>query len=589
VFPSVWPALLGTLAILLLLSGLDDLVPVLIYCYFRLFGKRNGIEQVRPATSRKRRIAIFVPCWREAAVIGNMVRHNLATVKYGNFDMFLGVYPNDEATIQAVKELSRTFRNVHVAICPNPGPTSKADCLNWIYHRMQAFEESTGCERFDTVVLHDAEDVIHPEALDVINRERERHSMVQVPVLPLPTPFSDITHGIYCDEFAEFQTIDMRARQLSRSFIPSNGVGTGFNRAMFDLLATERGQIFDASSLTEDYEIGVHLHRLAFSQVFVPIQRGEKDLIATREYFPRLIGRAIRQRTRWVTGIGLQCWDRIGWTGSMAMRYWLWRDRKGLITNPLSCLTNVLFLAGLLDWLYSTEAHRPWAFAITHHQVLVLCSFTTTLQCFRLSLRMICVARIYSPLFALGVPLRSFHANLINCSASVAAMWRFAVSKLKKRSLVWLKTEHSYPQNSSLQLHRRSLATVLLAFDILSKAEVLEAEARVADDSELAEHLLRTGMISEAALRDALSFQSGIPTASVSLREVKQRVVRTLPSHFQERYGLLPYRVQSGRMLIAGTKTPPARAWQELRNFTKLRVEFYLVTRENFRKLRELV
>src|SRR5947209_19547462 len=99
-----------------------------------------------------------------------------------------------------------------------------------------------------------------------------------------------------------------------------------------------------------------------------------KDIVATREYFPRRIGSAIRQRTRWVTGIGLQCWERVGWTGSVAMRYWLWRDRKGLVTNPLSCLTNLLFLVGLVDWLRSVEVHRAWVFAVKNHDVLVLCS-----------------------------------------------------------------------------------------------------------------------------------------------------------------------------------------------------------------------
>jgi adsorption protein B len=38
--------------------------------------------------------------------------------------------------------------------------------------------------------------------------------------------------------------------------------------------------------------------------------------MATREFFPQSIKTAIRQRTRWVTGIALQTWDRHGWRGS---------------------------------------------------------------------------------------------------------------------------------------------------------------------------------------------------------------------------------------------------------------------------------
>ena len=69
--------------------------------------------------------------------------------------------------------------------------------------------------------------------------------MVQVPVLPLPTPFRELTHGIYCDDFAEYQSIDMPARQINRSFIPSNGVGTGYSR---EVLTVWRGRTVTGSS-----------------------------------------------------------------------------------------------------------------------------------------------------------------------------------------------------------------------------------------------------------------------------------------------------------------------------------------------------
>ena len=116
-----------------------------------------------------------------------MVRHNLAAIRYRNFDFFLGAIPTTRPLMAATRQLAETFRNVHVAECANAGPTSKADCLNWVYRRMLRFEEEHGV-RFDTVVLHDAEDMIHPEALCLIDRDaRPAYAMVQVPVLPLPT------------------------------------------------------------------------------------------------------------------------------------------------------------------------------------------------------------------------------------------------------------------------------------------------------------------------------------------------------------------------------------------------------------------
>src|SRR5260370_5700828 len=90
--------------------------------------------------------------------------------------------------------------------------------------------------RFRVVVLHDAEDVIDPESLRRINWFSRSHEMVQIPVLPLATAVNEWTHGLYCDEFAEYQRKDIPVRQLLGGFLPSNGVGTGFDRDALERL-----------------------------------------------------------------------------------------------------------------------------------------------------------------------------------------------------------------------------------------------------------------------------------------------------------------------------------------------------------------
>jgi adsorption protein B len=587
-FAALWPPLLRTLANLLLLSGIDDLVPLLI-CLLHWARNVASPRTVigRNAPERERRIAIFVPCWKESDVIANMVRHNLAAIRYRNYDFFLGVYPNDPATVAVVEELSAGYDNVHVSVCPHPGPTSKADCLNWIYQRMSDLERERGL-RFDTVVLHDAEDLIHPEALHTINRERALHAMVQVPVLPLPTPLREVTHAVYCDEFAEFQTVDMPARGYCGSFIPSNGVGTGFARHILQRLAHERGKVFDPSSLTEDYEIGVYIHQAGFSQLFVPLCCGGPDLVATREYFPRRVKSAIRQRTRWVTGNALQSWERYGWRGPLSTKYWFWRDRKGLLANPLSFLTNLFFAAGLLTFLWSSITRGPWLLAALHPEIVRLCLITSALQYFRIVLRMACVARIYGLGFALGVPWRCLHGNFINSFASGGALWRFAGSKLQRRSLVWLKTEHAYPAQSVLLAPRRDLSEVLISSGMVSTESLLALGARLNSAHELADVLLSDRLISDEELCRALSLQSGLASTRVEIRDVKPQVVRSLPTHVQERFGIVPYRVAAGKLVVAGTRAPSPDAFEELKAFTRLPVEFQLVTKGNFEELQEL-
>jgi len=584
---TLWIYAFSALAVTLLLSGLDDLIPLAIVLNHRLRTKRPQVA-AKLIDIPESKIAIFVPCWKESDVIGNMVRHNLTAIRYKNFDIFLGAYPNDEATVAVAEQLSQTFPNVHAAVCPHPGPTSKADCLNSIYRTMQAFEREQDL-RFTTVVLHDAEDMIHPDSLSLINRERNSYDMVQVPVLPLPTPFMELTHGVYCDEFAEFQNIDMHARQFSGSFVPSNGVGTGFAREILDRLARERGQVFDAESLTEDYEIGVYIHDKGYRQLFAPIRNSENGFVATREYFPSTTKTAIRQRTRWVTGIALQCWQRRGWKGSLRTRYWFWRDRKGLVASPLSLLTNFLFLAGLLDLLFSAVQHRPWMFAVNNPTVVVLCTLTTALQCLRLGLRMLCVGRIFGPVFAMGVPMRSFLANLINCFASVRATWRFFWAKRDRRKLVWQKTEHAYPAHSALAEHRRDFDEILVDCGFISPEDLAMAKQKIPANANLGDYLLARQLISDEDLCRALSLFSGAPIGRFDACAVKKGVRRSLPAHLTRQFDIVPVDLRDGRLLVAGRQVPSAEQLQTIRSFTSLPVEFHLTTQSNFVELQKLL
>lgn len=584
---SLWPWIVGPLAAALLLCGLDDLVPTGIFLWTKLL-RRTPVPQSASADTLlpERRIAIFVPCWKESGVIANMVRHNLAAISYRNFDFFLGAYPNDTATVEVLADLAASFRNVHMALCPHDGPTSKADCLNWIYHRMLAHEAQHG-GYFDTVVLHDAEDLIYPGALASINRHRAAYAMVQVPVLPLPTPFTEFTHGIYCDDFSEYQSIDMHARQWCGSFLPSCGVGTGFAREVLDRLADERnGQVFNPASLTEDYEIGVYLHQLGLSQIFTPIEHGPKGLTATREYFPRRLRSAIRQRTRWVTGIALQGWERDGWRGAWSTRYWFWRDRKGLVANPLSFLANILLAVGVADLSFCQFTHQPSTLVIHNTAVALLCTGTLFLQCLRLSLRMFCVGRLYGPVLAAGVPLRVLQGNLINCCASLNAIAHYARSRLRREPLVWIKTEHAYPQRSALPAHQRDFADVLTGSGYMTEEQLNAIGTQLPAEADLPGFLLQTGALSDEELCRIISLQSGLPWTRIDPDAVKPRVARSIPVHLGERFGVVPFGFQDGRLLVAGPRVPPSALYEELQQFTRLHVEFQLVTERNYHELK---
>ncbi len=590
--PAARSLLIG-LAVWILISGIDDVFLDSV-CFFTwlsrrmLSGQEDFTAEVEAAhKAPHKRIALFVPCWKEDAVIHQMVMNNVARIRYSSYDFFLGVYPNDPATETIARSLSARFANVHVAMCAGDGPTSKADCLNWIYQGMLAYEQESQC-RFDAVVTHDAEDIIHPDALSWINYNVDVYDMVQVPVLPLATGPLEWTHGIYCDEFAEFQTKDMPGRQILGGFIPSNGVGTGYSRWAIERLAGEKGRLFEPECLTEDYENGLRLHFLGCPQLFMPIHRHNGEPMATREYFPQTRSAAVKQRTRWVTGIALQSWERHGWRGSIGTKYWLWRDRKGLVGNPVSMMTSLMLLYGAITWLNSRWSGGQWGIGelSASPAVLWLLGLTTTLQCIHLGVRIWCTARIYGWLLAMGAPVRALYGNYVNFHATLGAIKRYLMGRWKNEPLVWLKTEHTYPAIEAAAPAAGLLGEILVSAGRISATQLDWALETQPPGVRLGEHLIRCGMLSEMHLYQALSFQAKVTLGQLDPQRVRRNVARSLPAHVIDAWRVLPYQVAGGFLFLATPEIPAPELERQLEQHTRLRLRLQLVTASNFEALR---
>ena len=201
-------------------------------------------------------------------------------------------------------------------------------------------------------------------------------------------------------------------------------------------------------------------------------------MVATREFFPRTARSAIRQRSRWILGIGLQCWERNGWRGRLPERYWFWRDRKGLLGNPLSLLSNLVFLYGALTWVGALCAGAPWGLGrFMLHPWLLLA--TLAIQMVQSTVRMTCSARLYGPRFALAAPLRAVYGNWINTAATWKAVRSYARARMRHEPLVWVKTEHAYPSRSALVEHKRKLGEILIGSGYAEESRVRLASRRV--------------------------------------------------------------------------------------------------------------
>jgi len=578
--------LLIPLAFWVVLSGLDDCVidVAAAIAWLRLLstGSPNDREL---AAAPARRMAIYVAAWQEHRVIQNMLDNNLARLRYPCTDFFVGAYPNDAPTLAGVREAMRRHPNVHLALCPHAGPTSKADCLNWIYQRMLLFEEENGV-RFDMIVTHDAEDIIDPDALTWINYYAQWYDMIQIPVLALPTPLRELTHGVYCDEFSEYQHRDMMARSLMGGFIPSNGVGTGFSRRALEMLATVySNRIFEPVCLTEDYENGFRVGNLGLAQKFIPVRLRHGRATATREYFPRTFRNAVRQRTRWTTGIALQSWEFHSFGETLAHAYWFWRDRKSLIGNIVGPLTNLVFLYGAATFAWAASMHREWQFGRDLAWSAPVAAAGLALQCLHTSIRMASSTRIYGFRFAAAVPLRIVWGNWINCWASCRAIAGYARAKWRHEPLRWVKTEHAYPSRAALLSDRRKLGEILAGGGWISHAQLERALASLPSGKRLGEHLIAAGFLTEDDLYIALARQNRLQTGVPAPSEISLPVTRSLPAAVARRWRVLPFRVAAGELYLAGPELPDEEMQRELRQFSSLEIRFHLVTPADYDQL----
>ena len=350
-------------AVFFLVGALDELAIDLCYLVGKLTGAiRTPRFEVADDSALTARTAIFIPAWQEAAVIGHTITHAARVWPQDAVTIFIGCYPNDAETAAVVRRLAKQDARIRLVVHDRTGPTCKADCLNAIYRAMAKDELERGQE-YAMVVLHDAEDMVDPAALQLMEREMREAEFVQIPVLAMTLASSPYISGHYSDEFAEAHGKAMPVRDALGASLPGAGVGCAIDRSMLADLAAEQeaGEPFARTSLTEDYELGMRIAALGGRTRFARFRSAEDGrLIATRAYFPADLDQAVRQKTRWTHGIALQSWDRLGWQGGLVNLWMQLRDRRGPLAALLLALGYLLVAATTFGWgLYLAGWQEP--------------------------------------------------------------------------------------------------------------------------------------------------------------------------------------------------------------------------------------
>ncbi|PLK26501.1 hypothetical protein C0V78_06075 [Novosphingobium sp. TH158] len=427
-----------------LLGILDETAVDGVWLWQRLFRRKRTHRLAADVDKRPLQgmAAVFIPAWQESAVIGTTIRHMLEAWPHGQLRLYVGCYRNDMPTLLAAMAATGTDPRVRLVVQDHDGPTTKADCLNRLYRALCDDEARSGIA-FRSVVLHDAEDMVHPAALTLLDTALTDSDFVQIPVRPEPQPRSRWIAGHYIDEFAEAHGKAMVVRDALGAGLPSAGVGCALRREVLAQLHALRGTgfggPFEEDCLTEDYELGLLIARNGGHTRFLRLRDAAGQLVATRSYFPARLGEAVRQKTRWVHGIAFQGWERLGWWGRPVDLWMALRDRRG----PLAAL--LLFIAYVLLLLTPTLALAEMAGLAGPRAASPLLEGMVWIciagMGWRAVMRFAFTAREYGLAEGCLAVLRIPVANIIAIMASRRALMAYLRS-LRGSVPVWEKTAH---------------------------------------------------------------------------------------------------------------------------------------------------
>ena len=155
------------------------------------------------------------------------------------------------------------------------------------------------------------------------------------------------------------------------------------------------------------------------------------------------MGAAVRQKARWLGGIALSGWDRLGWSGGFGERWMRMRDRRG----PLAALLLLAGYVALLLWLQIGLAAALGA--PIRFEASPLLATLLTLNAWLLGWRLLMRFAFTTAAYGLGEGLRSIPRVVVgNLVAILAARRALALHDAGGPS-TWDKTSHIFPTSKA--------------------------------------------------------------------------------------------------------------------------------------------
>lgn len=207
--------------------------------------------------------------------------------------------------------------------------------------------------------------------------------------------------------------------------------------------ATKTEGIFNDVNLTEDYELGMRFYQMGLKTGFFNIKLDsgkESTRIATAEFFPNKFWPAVKQRSRWIAGICLQNWKAHKWNGNLITKYFLFRDRKPLISFWSTFTSNLIMLYFIyLGISAAFGADNSLITGNIHPALWFLMMFNLVFMISKVIHRFIFTSGWYGAKYGFASIFRLVIDSFINMFAIVRSI---SVFRKTKEKVVWDATTH---------------------------------------------------------------------------------------------------------------------------------------------------
>ena len=490
----------------------------------RLFSRNTDLLSYENLTAiPEKKLAVIISCWRQFDLIETMLKHNIYSIDYENYDFFVVAHTNDLETILAIKTTARSLPHIQVVINPVPGPQNHASNFNAAYQHIQNYVKETQ-QPYAAYIIHYANEVIHPQAFKLYNSILATESVVQLPINYVKTyPETKLSKLFY---YLRGEALSKDLPTLARlsSLLPINYGGIAYRHDALQRLAEQlnnkpfqayaRKNSFDPAiavknaGLRVSYALRYYLKTVWRTQGDVfgpPVAVIEAEPVTSLQHNPQFSYTYIQDRAYQLYKDLTVSWlaAKRGW---LAKCYAICNLYRQLLLAPLIMLIYMVLAGGIIQILLSPLpklSQLAYAILITS----LLLALNRGLQ------QSIVIGRMYGWRAATQAFLSLPYQHLLQIKIFFLLLRLLTNDNLENQLATTLQHSKShFPLTPALERYTSKLGELLISNELITESQLKKAlELQSKSGKRLGLILLENDLINRNHLMKFLAKQFDIP------------------------------------------------------------------------------